>query len=558
MAADSAIRLAERFGPVAGRRTVERLNRALRTAVYGSALYRVSLRGRRPDGLVFRPSDPWPGDAARGAALLANEYRFGGQSVAASGGVPGYPAGAAAPWLEEAHGFAWLRDLAAAGTAEARESARAAVRDWIATCGAWQALAWRADVLARRIVAWLVHAGYLFDGDGDLEAAALASLAEQVRHLGRVAGAAPDGEARIAALKGLVLGGLCLPGAEGGLMHGGRAFEHELNRQAPGDGGHVERSPSAHLRVFQDAVELRAAYVAAKRPVPGAVQGAIDRMAPMLRFFRHGDGCLALFNDSNEDDPAVIDTALALGDATGKPPSSAPHTGFERLAAGRTLVIADVGAPPPTDSPHTHAGVLSFELSAGKERLVVNCGAHTGEPAKWRAAQRATAAHSTVCVDDTNSVEVGSDGAVGRRPQRVACARHEDDGKIWIDASHDGYHAPFGLTHRRRIFLDADGADLRGEDVLEGAGGTAFAARFHLHPAVKGSLVGGGAGALLRLPGGDGWRFRASGGAIQIAESVYLGRRGEVRRSEQIVLTGPLSGGKTTIKWAFTRVGSDG
>ena len=110
MAGNQTIRPANRVG-----RALGRASQALREAVYGSPLYRASLRGRRPDGLVFTPTDPWPGDAARGAALIGGEFAFGGQCVSGAGGPPWRPEGAASAWLEEAHGFAWLRDLEAVG-----------------------------------------------------------------------------------------------------------------------------------------------------------------------------------------------------------------------------------------------------------------------------------------------------------------------------------------------------------------------------------------------------------------------------------------------------------
>ncbi|MFQ5783947.1 MAG: heparinase II/III family protein [Alphaproteobacteria bacterium] len=541
------------------RRAVVRLGDTLRGAVYGSALYRMSLRGRRPDGLAFRPGDPWPGDAGRGRAFLAGEYRFGDQCITATTGLPWHPAGASPVWLVEAHGFAWLRDFEALGSDEARAAARDAVSDWVGRCGAWHPLVWRPDVLGRRIAAWIGHADFVVHaGDTDLKARTLASLAAQLRHLARVAGDAADAEARMAAIKGLVIGALCLPGNERRLELGIELLEREAAEQALADGGHVARSPSVHFRVFQDLVALRAALRLASRPVPKALQNAIDRMAPMLRFFRHGDGGLALFNDSNEENPAVIDAALELGEADGKEPASAPHSGFERLAAGALLVVADVGAPPASACRHTHAGPLSLEVSVGAERLIVNCGAYAGDRPAWRRAQRATAAHSTVTIDDTDAVDITSAGAVVRGPKRVTCARHEDAGSIWLDAEHDGYRETFGVVHRRRLYLDAAGNDLRGEDRLSGPGGKSFAVRFHLHPAVSASLVDDGAGALLRLGKGGGWRLRVAGAALRIAESVYLGAGGEPRRSEQIVLGGPLKGNKTTIKWALSRIGEGG
>jgi len=53
---------------------------------------------------------------------------------------------------------------------------------------------------------------------------------------------------------------------------------------------------------------------------------------------------------------------------------------------------------------------------------------------------------------------------------------------------------------------------------------------------------------LLRPAGGKGWRFRATGGALAIEESVYFGD-GSRRRSQQVVIAGTHGGGETTVKW---------
>jgi len=43
---------------------------------------------------------------------------------------------------------------------------------------------------------------------------------------------------------------------------------------------------------------------------------------------------------------------------------------------------------------------------------------------------------------------------------------------------------------------------------------------------------------------------------VMLEASVYLGHGGEQRRSEQIVISGPLSGNGALIKWALTRDGT--
>jgi uncharacterized heparinase superfamily protein len=190
-------------------------------------------------------------------------------------------------------------------------------------------------------------------------------------------------------------------------------------------------------------------------------------------------------------------------------------------------------------------------MSTGRERMIVNCGAQSGQPL-WRWAQRTTAAHSTLVVNDSNSSQLLPGGGLGRRPDEVTWRREDADGSTWLEVSHDGYGQPHGVIHRRRLFLGAAGDDLRGEDRLEGAKDGHFAIRFHLHPEVQVSLVQSGAAALLRLPKGGGWRFLARGAEMSLEPSIYLGDESQSRRSEQIVLSGRFAA-DTSVSWALRR-----
>ena len=566
------------------RQTLGQLCYALGTLFFASPLYSPTLVGRTPTRVRLSPADPWPGDAAHGRAALAGEFTFAARTLRATPPEDLPPDSApreafrtvwlardvGPAWRAELHGFSWLRDLRVAGGEAARHGARELVASWIDANPRWDRLAWRADVLANRLCAWLGHYEFLCaSADADFHARFFNSLSRQARHLARVVPGGLAGARLLLGIKGLIYSGLCLPGGERRLNRGLKLLERELARQVLGDGGHIERSPSLQLSVLRDLVDIRATLIAGQRDMPAALLPAIDRMAPMLRFFRHGDGGLALLNDSNEEEAWLIDMVLTQADAKGKPLASAPHSGFERLTNNRTLVIADVGAPPPPGAEgHTHAGTLSFEMSLGKERLIVNCGAGAGSNSALRRRMRATAAHSTVTVEGTDSTEIFADGGLGgvlgRRPAAVACRREEADGAIWIDASHDGYLEPFGVVHRRRLYLSPRGDDLRGEDTLAAPnGGTLargkltgrkFAIRFHLHPGVKASLVREGGAALLRLPSGRGWRLRASGGELGLEDSVYLGARGEVKRTEQIVISGEFGETGAQVKWAVSQV----
>ena len=117
---------------------------------------------------------------------------------------------------------------------------------------------------------------------------------------------------------------------------------------------------------MQDLTEIRALLQAAQTQPPPALTSAIERMAPALRVMRHGDGGLALFNGSKEESSSLIDIALTQAGRGGRGPSALTDGGFQRLQAGRSVLIVDCGAPPPPGvDRYAHAGTLSMELSVG-------------------------------------------------------------------------------------------------------------------------------------------------------------------------------------------------
>lgn len=530
-----------------------RLRRDALQALAGGPLYRHTLMGRVPADLKLRIAQRWPGDAKRGAAIVGGEIELAGELVRAP--APRWsPPSAGSEWLAAWHGFGWLADCAAAGSM-AREAARELVQSWIAENTGSTGVAWRSDVLATRLCSWIAHFDEIVrrEQDDPLRRAMLTSLVAQLRQLARTASWEAGGAGRLRALKGLVTGMVVLGSPETRIARVLKNLERELSVQILPDGGHISRSPSLQLQVLQDLIDTRAVLRSAQSEVPAALKDAIERMAPILRFFRHGDRRLALFNDALEEDGVLIDLVLTRSESKGRAPSHAPDTGFDRLQAFKSLVLIDTGKPPPRGfDDHAHAGPLSFELSHERERIIVNCGAYRGPKPNWWRVARASAAHSVMVVADTNSVEIRADGTRGRVPTSVARERAEHEGQQWVSGTHDGYRERFGLTYSRQLFLSADGEDLRGEDRLTGLPGSVFAVRFHLHPSVQASLLQDGTAALLRLPSGIVWRLRAAGGEMSLGESIYLGS-GEARRTQQVVLSGTVQPGGVTVRWAIRR-----
>jgi len=551
---------------------------------------------RIPERLSLMPLDPWPGDPAAGERLVrdwsAGTIRWDADFISAENAQTLESAGYTP--FDSMHDFNWLRDLRAHGGKDAWACARELTDDWLTRHARWSAKAgdaWRADILAARQVAWLSQYELFYaQASESLQRRVRAALTRQHRHLGWTAAREVEGLPRIAALKGLVYGGLCLsrPGSRSGsgLARALRLLEGELAAQINPDGGVRDRNPASQVALIRHLVDIRATLNASDEEtaentpqdpnipedIRASLNAALRHATPMVRMLRHGDGRLAHFNGGVESDPGLIDLALAQANIRVRTPRRAPDSGYERLGAGKCLVLVDTGAPAPRDG---HAGAASFELSFGRERLIVNCGdSRTADPA-WRRAGKATAAHSTLSIADTNSSEIQDDDADnkarGRRIATVTCDRNDADGDSWLTVSHDGYTAPFGLTHRRRLYVSASGVDLRGEDALiqndrgdnpDAQPDHPYTIRFHLHPAVAASLSRDGEAVLLRPPSGVGWRFRAAGAALELTESIYL-TGAAPKRTQQIVLSAKTGAGKTgggdaetVVKWSFRREGA--
>jgi uncharacterized heparinase superfamily protein len=511
-----------------------------------------SLRMSVPDAPTVPVRDPWFGDPARGARLLKGELAFAGAVRVLKPGAWADADGKQA-MRAHAHGFAWLRDLRVIGTDAARMRARALVGDWIDAGGA-DPVAQFPDVAGTRIAAWLGHYDFFAaSADDSFRQRMMWRLVSDARLLSAsLPPEAQDGRA-LTALKGLIAAAIALPDHAPYRLRAQKFLLQDIGRQVLPDGGHIERSPAAQLDALKNLIEIRALmHSAGSVDTPAAIGAAIDRLSLALRTLRHGDGGLALFNGTRDEHATVVEQVLSQAGRANRAPAALPDIGFHRLHTGRTVLIVDAGSPPATGMDRlAHAGTLSFELSIGRERLIVNCGAAPLGNAAWTDAARATAAHSTLVIADTSSSELKPAG-LGRRPEKVTVERNEANGAHWLEASHDGWRKPFGAIHRRRLYVAESGGDIRGEDVVEAATPQPFTIRFHLHPGVVASMVQDGEGALLRLPSG-GWLLRAEGAKMSLEESIYLGGA-EPRRSEQVVLTG-MQDGPQHVKWAITKVG---
>lgn len=536
--------------------------RAVRRRLYLSPFYRWHYSGHLSERLLLAPQDIRTADPTIANEIYGGRFSLAGQVAMTASNSPFALDPPSEEWRQALLGFGWLRHLRASESALARSQARALVDDWMATAGPWHRPSAVPEIAARRIISWLSHSPLLLEGANRAYYRRFTrNLYRQIRYLKRAAATASDGLPRLTAIIALNYAALCISGSSRRQRRLAHWLEIELNRQVLADGGHISRNPAAIIELLLDLLPLRQTFAAREIAPPAGLLNAIDRMMPMIRFFRHGDGSFAQFNGMGASPADAIATILAYDDSFGRPLDNASHSGYQRLTAGRVVLIMDTGAPPPPAlSAEAHAGCLSFELSSGQRRVIVNCGRPAAAGKAWHRAARSTAAHSTASLGDHSSASFVTGGLALARlgelliagPSNPQVEREEAAGGTQITAVHDGYRARYGLLHRRRLRLSANGQDLVGEDSFEAADGQAdidFAVRFHLHPEVR-ATIEAEQGVLLQLPNREAWAFTIQGAKPGLEESVYLTDHDGPRRSTQIVLHGRAAT-QPKISWAL-------
>src|SRR3989454_516380 len=295
----------------------------------------------RADRLIIAPHDLRTADATRAAEIYAGRFVFAGKIVTCHGRSIFDLEPPSEDWEVALLGFGWLRHLRAADTALTRANARSLVDDWISNPARKRPLERRPDVLARRVISLLSQAPLVLgDTDGKFYRKYLRGLTREIRYLRYAMLDIADGVSRLQVLIALCYASLCLANQARNIRSATRRLSDELQRQILPDGGHISRNPGALVELLSDLPPLRQTFAARNIAPPPALLNAIDRMMPMLRFFRHGDGSFALFNGMSNAPSDLVATLLAYHDTP-------PCRVIEPSAVKRLLQGAPVVDGPP-------------------------------------------------------------------------------------------------------------------------------------------------------------------------------------------------------------------
>ncbi|MFT4346630.1 heparinase II/III family protein [Bartonella ancashensis] len=530
--------------------------------------------GFRPQKILVHPIDLRIADSGMAHEFYHGRFTFAGRIVQSGSSSPFSCVSPTAEWERALHDFHWLRHMTAAKSQLATAHARFLIEDWLDHTGKKaRGLPWEGAVVARRLIAWVCHSQMLLDGASSrFEKRFLHTLGFHFRYLRIIILGMKNNDHRLHVAIAIAFASLTLPVSAAIKKKAQACLVRELSRQILTDGGHISRNPAVMLNILPDLLSLRRLYINSQDIAPRVLIDTVERMLPALRFFVHEDKTLAHFNGVGPISPEFLSSILKFDETTGNSFGCARYSGFQRLHAHQTTVLADTGRfPAHFVAEHACSGCLSFEMSSRGSRFIINAGVDPYGHEDYRHFGRITAAHSTATLNDCSvgvfrKAKNKDVSFLLNGPTDVKVQRIEDTQKIGFIACHNGYLSSFDLLHERGLILTTDGEMIEGFDRFftpchgnTGKNGNSrdesniVAVRFHLHPKVEVNYDGNS--ARLAVAGGAVWNFVSLDTDIYLEDSIDFAELTGPQRTQQIVLYfRPALQEK--VRWRFVRLES--
>jgi uncharacterized heparinase superfamily protein len=409
-------------------------------------------------------------------------------------------------WNYQLHYFHFAipsaRALVERNEERAWRACRSLIESWIGQARVGRSDGWDPYPISLRVVNWMYAYALTKDacGDSPFLERWLSSIHRQVEFLSRHLEFHLLANHLLKNVKALLIGGLFFERRDW-VERGERLLWREFGEQVLEDGGHYERAPMYHAQSLADLLECYALLKAFRRsPAESAgVEARLRSMAGFLEAMAHGDGSLALFNDSaNTEDTRprpILETAKRVcGYVGGDFPDEFPQTGYHLWSApdGSEKIIVDAGAASVGyNTAHAHCDLLSYELWLDGRPFIVDSGVHGYGEDPFREYCRSTRAHNTVMFDGREQSEVWGTFRIARRAGRITVG-----GGAWAgeDASWRflGRYSPFydkTMIHERRIWRTR-GGDWVVRDIAMNSNARRAASFIHLHPDVTARVTG--------------------------------------------------------------------
>ena len=298
-----------------------------------------------------------------------------------------------------------------------------------------------------------------------------------------------------------------------------------------------------------DLLDIRTILNSTKKNIFFDLQNAIKNMSIAFRFFLHKDNSVANFNGTTNINQKEIKNIISVIPKPLKSTRELTNSGFQRVDTKDTLLIIDCGVPINYDATYkAHSCSATFELSYKKNRIVINSLTSLDEKLN-----KTTAAHSTLTLNNTNSYKILKNKHLSRVPSKLKVKRVERYGANVVEIVNYGYKNQYDAIHKRLIYVDKKGTDIRGEDNIYCPIKINFDIRFYLDQNLKAVISNNERNIILKLANGDGWKFSCSLKKLDIVSYRNININNQSITNEHIHLAGKTKELITVVRWSFKK-----
>ena len=454
------------------------------------------------------------------------------------------------PFFFYFHSFDFLNDLQEISKESLRIYGRKLTSYWIKKNSSWKSNTWEDFILATRICNWIKNFNFFFStADEEFKKKIFSSILRQIEHLVKNFSNLKRNSDLIRIIKALIYTSISIPSKKYYYQIAIFNLRSELAKQILNDGCHFQRNPKIHIQVLMDLLDIRSILNSTKKIVFFDLQNSIKNMSVACRFFLHKDISLANFNGTDNVNQKEIRNLMAEIPKFKKNPRELTESGFQRVDTKDTTLIVDCGIPKNYHATYkAHSCSTTFELSYKKNKIIIN-----SLPGLEKKINRKTAAHSTLTLNNTNAYKILKNEHLSRVPDKMNVKRIERYGANVIEIENYGYKNQYDAIHKRLIYIDNKGLDIRGEDNIYCPMEISFDIRFYLDLNLKTLIINNGKNIVLRLPNGSGWKFSSSLEKLDIISNRNININNQPIINEHIHLTGKTKELITVIKWSLKK-----
>ena len=466
--------------------------------------------------------------------------------------------------FENLHSFLWLSKI---DRKNSKIITKNIIGSWIDNFFNYDPHTWEMEITAKRIIAWASNTDMtLDDSDKIYKEKFFLSIVKQSNFLQKNIKKKFDNSEKIICCAAIILSGIIFKENNLNYKIGIKELEKIIKNYFDSNGFPKSRNPEEVFVSIKYLILIREWFKEAQKPIPEFLNEIIQKCGSCYATLSNTNKQFPLFNGATEINYKDYDVFLKTSKYKFASKSN-DVADLIKIKKKKIEFFMDCGNPPPNIfSKNYQAGCLSFELISNKQKIICNSGYGKYLSPKLKSLSRATAAHSTLYINDTSSCVFQKNESINKiygnsliQKHKIINKKYEDEKDfISISAAHNGYDKRFGYIHTRSIKILKKSDQILGNDELKKTKNYSnplnYFIRFHFYPNTKIVKTKAGNSIIISLSNGEGWLLENKINNFVIEKNIFLGNKNKIINSESVSLSGIINKEIISIEWEIKKI----